>query len=169
MKARQKTLLHVRKRGARPKTAIAEGERTISVERSGVTGFMSKKVFTPGVSRLPPFSPLEPLLQTPHTLFSNSEPLENLPSTQDRQSPSFRQSRDFTRRPLFQLVYLGDEDQNVEVEEVEEIDFAKLRTWLDEGKSVFITRKESEKVELSGADDQGESKDRLRSWYITHV
>jgi hypothetical protein len=130
---------------------------------------MSKKVFTPGVPRPSPFSPVGPTLQTPHILFSNGEPLENLPSTKARLSLFSFQAKDFTRRSLFQLVYLGDEDQSVEVEEVEEIDFAKLKAWLDEGKSVFITRKESEKIELFVGDDQGESKDRLRSWYITHV
>ena len=61
-------------------------------------------------------------------------------------------------RPLFQLVYLGDEAQNVEVEEVEEIDFAKLKAWLDEGKSVFITRKESEKIELFNPDAKAKAK-----------
>jgi hypothetical protein len=162
MKARQKTLLHARKREARPKTVHEKVRKANSVERSGVTGSMSKKVITPGVPRLPSFFPLGPSLQAPHTLFSNGQLLENLPSTQTRQSPSSHQSTDFMWRPLFQLVYLGDEDQSVEVEEVEEIDFAKLKAWLDEGKSVFITRKESEKVELFGADDQVENRDTIR-------
>jgi len=70
---------------------------------------------------------------------------------------------------LFQLVYLGDEDQNVEVEEVDEIDFGKLITRLNEGKSVFITRRQSEKIELFTANDQSENKGNLRPWYINHV
>jgi hypothetical protein len=70
---------------------------------------------------------------------------------------------------LFQLVSLGYEDQNVEVEEVDEIDFGKLKTRLNEGKSVFITRRQSEKIELFAANGQGENKNNLRPCYIKHV
>ena len=51
------------------------------------------------------------------------------------------------KRPLFQLVFLGnDEDESVEVKETEEIDFEELKARLEEVKSVFITTKESEKI-----------------------
>jgi hypothetical protein len=43
---------------------------------------------------------------------------------------------------LFQLFFLRDnEDQSVEVEEVEEIDFREVKKHLENGESVFITLK----------------------------
>ncbi len=140
------------KRQVRPKRVRKKTKKANSVERSGVRGFISKRVSSPSTTRLPPFSPLELSLQTPHIVLSNGEPLENLPSTKTRPIPSSSNARDFTRRMLFQLVYLGDEDQNVEVEEVDEIDFGRLKTRLNEGKSVFITRRQSEKIELFTAN-----------------
>ncbi len=157
------------KRQVRPKRVRKKTKKANSVERSGVRDFISKKVSPPSTTRLPPFSPLELSLQTPHILLSNGEPLEKLPSTKTRPIPSSFNTRDFTRRMLFQLVYLGDEDQNVEVEEVDEIDFAKLKTRLNEGKSVFITRRQSEKIGLSTVNGQGENKNNLSPWYINHV
>ena len=51
-------------------------------------------------------------------------------------------------KPLFQLFFLrNNEDQSVEVEEVEEIDFRKVKERLEEGESVFIAPKRKEKVE----------------------
>ncbi len=122
--------------------------RLRSFQKSGARKSVSQRTFTPSVDRLSPFSHFGHLLQTSHASFSNGEPFEK-PTTTKTQ-PDIRSSpmRDFARRMVFQLVYLGDEDQSVEVEEVDEIDFAKLKSQLDEGKSVFITRKKSEKIEL---------------------
>ena len=47
-------------------------------------------------------------------------------------------------KPMFQLFFLkDDEDQSVEVEEVEEIDFREVERRLEQGESVFITCKAS--------------------------
>lgn len=70
---------------------------------------------------------------------------------------------------MFQLVFLGDADQSVEVEEVEEVDFVQLKTRLNEGKSVFITRKENEKVELLSLGELDKGRDKREPWYTTHV
>ena len=49
-------------------------------------------------------------------------------------------------KPLFQLFFLkDDEDQSVEIEEVEEIDFREVEKRLKQGASVFITRKRKQK------------------------
>jgi len=49
---------------------------------------------------------------------------------------------------MFQLLFLkDDENQSVEVEEVEEIDFRKVKEHLEQGESVFITTKRKEKAE----------------------
>ncbi len=48
---------------------------------------------------------------------------------------------------LFQLFFLrDDENQSVEVEEVEEIDFNRVKKHLEQGESVFITRKSKQKL-----------------------
>lgn len=169
MRSHREVQLLSHKRQVRPKRVRKKTKKANSVERSGVSDFISKKVSPPSTTRLPPSPPLKPSLQTPHILPSNGEPLENLPLTKTRPIPSSFNTKDFTRRMLFQLVYLGNEDQNVEVEEVDEIDFAKLKTRLGEGKSVFITRRQSEKIELFTSNGQGENKNNLRPAYIEHV
>ncbi|MDH5375881.1 MAG: hypothetical protein OEW95_08725 [Candidatus Bathyarchaeota archaeon] len=51
-------------------------------------------------------------------------------------------------KSMFQLLFLkDDENQSVEVEEVEEIDFRKVKEHLEQGESVFITTKRKEKAE----------------------
>jgi hypothetical protein len=53
-------------------------------------------------------------------------------------------------KPLFQLIFLrNDEDETVMVEEVEEIDFGKVKERLEQGESVFITPKRKDKVGIS--------------------
>jgi hypothetical protein len=50
-------------------------------------------------------------------------------------------------KPKFQLIFLkDDEDQSVEVVEVEKIVFKELEKRLEQGESVFITRKQKKKL-----------------------
>jgi len=50
----------------------------------------------------------------------------------------------------FQLFFLkNDENQNVEVTELEEINFDELKSRLEKGESIFITRKQKQHSELS--------------------
>jgi len=51
------------------------------------------------------------------------------------------------RNPLFQLIFLReDDDECVEVEEAEYVDFAEVKKRLENGESVFIVRKQVEKL-----------------------
>lgn len=69
-------------------------------------------------------------------------------------------------KPLFQLLFLRkDENQSVEVKEVEEIDFGKVKEHLELGESVFITLKRKERLERNLAEGE-----RITEpWYFTHV
>ena len=50
-------------------------------------------------------------------------------------------------KPVFQVFFLkNDEDQGVEVEEVNEIDFEEVKRRIARGESVFITRKQEPKL-----------------------
>jgi len=69
-------------------------------------------------------------------------------------------------KPMFQLLFLkDDEDQFVEVLEVEEIDFREVKKRLEQGESVFITRKRKEKLKarLVASEDSAEPR------YFTHT
>ncbi len=69
-------------------------------------------------------------------------------------------------KPLFQLFFLrNDEDATVVVEEVEEIDFGKVKERLEQGESVFITPKRKEKVEMSLV----EWEHTAETWYFTRI
>jgi hypothetical protein len=63
--------------------------------------------------------------------------------------PSQNVPREPEKRPVFQLIFLSeDESQGVEVKEVDEIDFAEVRMRVENGDSVFITRRENEKMDI---------------------
>jgi len=69
-------------------------------------------------------------------------------------------------KPLFQLFFLrNNENQTVMVEEVEEIDFGKVKERLEQGESVFITPKRKEKVETSLV----EREHAVETLYFTHI
>ncbi len=69
-------------------------------------------------------------------------------------------------KPLFQLFFLkDDEDQSVEVEEVEEIDFREVKKRLKQGESVFITRKRKQKFNTTLVAKEGATD----TWYFTHI
>jgi len=68
---------------------------------------------------------------------------------------------------VFQLFFLknDDENQSVQVVEVKEIDFAEVIQHLNQGKSIFITRKQTRKRNQKPRL----SEDRRESWYFTHI
>jgi len=69
-------------------------------------------------------------------------------------------------KPLFQLFFLKeDEDDSVEVEEVEKIDFGEVERRLKEGESVFITHKSKQKLNTRLVSK--EESEEL--WYFSHV
>jgi len=58
--------------------------------------------------------------------------------------------RELEKRPVFQLIFLnGDKDQSVEVKEVDEIDFMEVKMRVEKGDSVFITKRENEKMDVA--------------------
>ncbi len=67
---------------------------------------------------------------------------------------------------LFQLFFLrDDENQSVEVEEVEEIDFNRVKKHLEKGESVFITRKRKQKLNMSLVARE----DAAEPWYFSRI
>jgi hypothetical protein len=72
----------------------------------------------------------------------------------------------YKERTLFQLFFLrDDEDQSVEIEEIEEIDFAEVKKHIERGESVFITRKREEKLDASLVAE--ENTEEL--WYFSRI
>ena len=53
-----------------------------------------------------------------------------------------------------------DENQCVEVKEVDEIDFAEVKTRVENGDSVFKTRRENEKIDVSSLKHKTKKKTR---------
>lgn len=51
------------------------------------------------------------------------------------------------QRPIFQVIFLKDnDDESVWIEEVNEVNFSRIRKHLEDGESVFITRKPANKL-----------------------
>jgi hypothetical protein len=54
------------------------------------------------------------------------------------------------KQPPFQLFFLkSDENQNVEVTETDEIDLEEVKSRLERGESIFITRKRKQKADIN--------------------
>ncbi len=69
-------------------------------------------------------------------------------------------------KSIFQLFYLKeDEDQNVDVEEVEKIDYGEIEKRLEQGESVFIVPKHKQKLNTSMVAQEKTEK----LWYFSHV
>jgi len=69
-------------------------------------------------------------------------------------------------RPVFQLFFLkDDEDQSVDVEEVEKVDFKEVKERLEQGESVFITRKGKQKLNRSLVARE----DAAKPLFFTHL
>ena len=67
---------------------------------------------------------------------------------------------------LFQLFFLKDDEyQNVEVKEVEEIDFRGVKERLEQGESVFITYKRKQKLNSNLIVSEEETE----PWYFIHI
>jgi len=67
---------------------------------------------------------------------------------------------------VFQLFFLlNNENQDIEVVEVEEIDFTEVEKRLEKGESVFITRKRKQKSEPILVA----SEETVEPWYFAHL
>jgi len=68
-------------------------------------------------------------------------------------------ARKLEKRPVFQLVFLSDdENQGIEVKEVDEIDFTEVKMRVEKGDSVSITRRENEKIDASSLSHKTKKK-----------
>lgn len=118
------------------------------------------KILSPSLlfQSLPFSSPKRPP-QTPQTLSQNQSRLATMLDigTKRKSFPNIVER--LQKKPLFQLIFL-DEDGNesVEVKEVEEIDFAEVKMRVENGDSVFITRRENEKIDMDALEGTGSAK-----------
>jgi len=68
-------------------------------------------------------------------------------------------------KQIFQLFFLiKNKNQDIEVIEVEKIDFAEVKKRLEKGESVYITRKRKKKLESISVA----SEEMVEPWYFTH-
>jgi len=75
--------------------------------------------------------------------------------------PSHSVLKELEKRPVFQLIFLGeDENQGVVVKEVDEVDFREVKMRVENGDSVFITRRENEKMDTSSLMHKTKKKTR---------
>lgn len=73
------------------------------------------------------------------------------PTEKERKNEMLRNVMENKKKetPL-QLFFLkNDETQNVEVVEVDEIDFEEVKSRLEKGESIFITRKQEQKSDMN--------------------
>ncbi len=69
-------------------------------------------------------------------------------------------------KPLYYLFFLrNDEDLGVEVKEASDVDYIQVKKRLENGESVFISRKNPQ--DLDAIQDTRE--DPEESWYFTHL
>ncbi len=71
----------------------------------------------------------------------------------------------------FQVLFLrNDDSQEVEVQEVNKVDFTAVQEHLDQGESVFITSRSTQKLKAPNQISSRKLKTRLAtSFYFEHV
>jgi len=75
-----------------------------------------------------------------------------------------------TEQRFFHLFFLkNDEDYNVEIEEVQEIDFTKIVERLERGESVFISPKHNREFDTKLLAKKASKEDAAEPWYFTHL
>jgi hypothetical protein len=121
-----------------------------AVERFGKKKFWSKFLSS---SLIPNFLPIPHRKRPPQTPQMLSQNQTRVPAVLDlgtETRPSRNVARELEKRRVFQLIFLSDdENQGVEVKEVDEIDFDEVKMRVENGDSVFITRRENEKIDAS--------------------
>jgi hypothetical protein len=107
------------------------------------------------------FSPRKRPPQTPQTLLQNRTRIASILDVGIEGKPSHNLARELEKKPVFQLIFLSeDENQGVEVKEVDEIDFTEVKMRVENGDSVFITRRENEKIDISSLKHTTKKKTR---------
>jgi hypothetical protein len=131
-----------------------------AVERFGEKKFWYN-ILSPLILNFLPIFPRKRPPQTPQTLSQNQTRAAAVLDFGTVTKPSHSFVKDLEKRPVYQLIFLNEEEnQGVEVKEVDEIDFTEVKRRVEKGDSVFITRKESEKVDTSSLMPKTKKKDR---------
>jgi hypothetical protein len=121
-----------------------------AVERFGEKKFWYKVLSPSLFLNFLPFSTRKRPPQTPQMLLQGQTRQASVLDFGTATQPSQDIARELEKRPVFQLIFLNeDENQSVEVKEVDEIDFVEVKMRVEKGDSVFITRKENEKIDVS--------------------
>lgn len=75
-----------------------------------------------------------------------------------------------TESKFFRLFILkNDEEYDVEVEEVEEIDFTKIIERLEKGESIFISQKRKQESSKKMPTEKFSKENAAELWYFTHI
>lgn len=112
-------------------------------------------------SRFYSFPTRKRLPQTPQTHLQNRICIAAVLDVGTERRLARNIARELERRPVFQLIFLSeDENQGVEVKEVDQIDFAEVKMRVEDGDSVFITRRENEKIDTSSLKHKTKKKTR---------
>lgn len=102
------------------------------------------------ILNFPLFSRRERSPQTPRMLLQSQTRIASVLDFGITTKHSQSVARELEKRPVFQLIFLNnDGDQSIEVKEVDEIDFAEVKMRVEKGESVFITKRENEKIDVS--------------------
>lgn len=71
---------------------------------------------------------------------------------------------------VFQVLLLdNDENEEVEVEEAEQVDFSRVEEHLEHGGSVFITSKRSQKITSPRGERKQRGKKRMQKVMVFHL
>ncbi|MEM2946884.1 MAG: hypothetical protein QXN96_01445 [Candidatus Bathyarchaeia archaeon] len=75
-----------------------------------------------------------------------------------------------TESKFFRLFFLkNNENYDIEVEEVEEIDFTKIIERLERGESVFISQKRKQESSRKISVKEFSKENAAEPWYFTHI
>lgn len=121
-----------------------------AVVRFGEKKFWSKTLSTSIIPSIPPFSSNKRPPQTPQKLLQNQTRFNAELDMRTNQCLPRKIAAKLEPRPAFQLIFISeDKSEDVEVKEVDEIDFSEVSMRVAKGDSVFITRRETEKIDAS--------------------
>jgi len=128
---------------------ISSSKIARTVERFGEKFWY--KILSPSlILNLLPFSPRKRPPQTPQMPPQSQARVAAVLDFGIATKPSQSVARELGKRPVFQIIFLNeDENQGVEVKEVDEVDFTEVKMRVEKGDSVFITRRENEKIDTS--------------------
>jgi hypothetical protein len=140
-----------------------------AVERFGEK-FLYKILSSSLILNFPHFSHRERPPQTPRMLLQSQTRIASVLDFGTTAKHSQSVAREPEKRPVFQLIFLNsDKDENVEVKEVDEIDFVEVKMRVEKGDSVFMTKRENEKIDVSSLIKETKKKRIISSGNPEHA